>query len=156
MIQLVYLEEKKVFPFLSLFSAPSLALFLLFAFSICPQSIAEDQPLSVPFQVLYFQVLSQLHRLPLQVLYPRPYHRTNFSKILYKFLIPAALVTSDTNTRGDNINRLFKPQNPDLYYGNLYIKCYYFCQQCRDYFEVARLLDHKYVSFAIKFLKDCI
>ncbi len=28
----------------------------------------------------------------------------------------------------DDTNRPLKPRNPDLYYGNLHIECYYFCQ----------------------------
>ncbi len=28
----------------------------------------------------------------------------------------------------DNVDRPLKPRNPDLYYGHLYIECYYFCQ----------------------------
>lgn len=66
-----------------------------------------------------------------------------------------ALATPAIEVR-DNFNRLFKPWNPHLYYKNLHIEYYYFCQQYKDYFEVAGLLDHKYVFFAAKFLKDHI
>ncbi len=56
----------------------------------------------------------------------------------------------------DNTDRSLKPQNLDLYYDHSHMEYYYFCQQCKDYFEVVRLLDHKRVSFAAGFLKDCI
>ncbi len=56
----------------------------------------------------------------------------------------------------DDTNRPLKPQNPDLYYGNLHMECYYFCQQCEDYFEVVGLLGHKRVPFAAGFLKNRI
>ncbi len=56
----------------------------------------------------------------------------------------------------DNIDRLLKPRNPNLYYDHLHMEYYYFCQQCKDYFEVAGLLDHKRIPFATGFLKDRI
>ena len=43
-----------------------------------------------------------------------------------KAQVLAALVTPAAKTR-NNTNRPLKPQNPNLYYGHLYIKCYYFC-----------------------------
>lgn len=53
-------------------------------------------------------------------------------------------------------DKLFKPQNPDLYYGNSDMKCYYFCQQCKDYFKIIRYLKHKQIPFTANFLKDRI
>ncbi len=43
----------------------------------------------------------------------------------------------------NNIDRFFKLWNLDLYYNNLYIEYYYFCQQYKDYFEIVRSLGHK-------------
>ncbi len=54
----------------------------------------------------------------------------------------------------DDTNRFFKPRNLDLYYGHLYIECYYLCQQCENYFEVAGSLSYKCVPFGKGFLKD--
>ncbi len=56
----------------------------------------------------------------------------------------------------DNTDRPLKPRSPDLYYGNLHMEYYYFCQQCKDHFEVAGSLDHKRVLFAAGFLKNRI
>ncbi len=56
----------------------------------------------------------------------------------------------------DDTHRSLKPRNPDLYYGHLHMECYYFCQQCKDHFEVAGLLGHKRIPFAAGFLKDRI
>ncbi len=67
----------------------------------------------------------------------------------------AALATPAAEAR-DDTNRPLKPRNPDLYYNNLHMKCYYFCQQCKDHFEVAGSLRHKCVLFAARFLKDRI
>ncbi len=39
--------------------------------------------------------------------------------------VPAAL---DVEAK-DNANRLLKSRNPNLYYRNLHMECYYFCQQ---------------------------
>ena len=68
---------------------------------------------------------------------------------------PAAPAATAAKAR-DVTDKPLKPRNPDLYYGNLHMECYYFCQQCKDYFEVAGSLGHKHVSFAAGFLKDRI
>ncbi len=65
---------------------------------------------------------------------------------------PAALIAE----AGDDTDRPLKPRNPDLYYGNSNMECYYFCQQCEEHFEVAGSLGHKRVPFAAGFLKDRI
>ncbi len=52
--------------------------------------------------------------------------------------------------------RLLKAENPDLYYENSHMECYYFCQQCEDYFETAGAKSHKRVPFAVFFLKEKI
>ncbi len=69
--------------------------------------------------------------------------------------IPAAQAAPAAEAR-DDTNRPLKPQNPDLYYGNLYMECYYFCQQCEDHLEVVGSLGHKRVLFTTGFLKDRI
>ncbi len=68
---------------------------------------------------------------------------------------PAAPAAPAAEAR-DDIDRPLKPRNPDLYYGNSQMECYYFCQQCEDHFEVVGLLGHKRVLFAAGFLKDRI
>ncbi len=40
---------------------------------------------------------------------------------------PAAPAAPAAETK-DKTDRLLKPRNPDLYYGNLHMECYYFCQ----------------------------
>lgn len=65
---------------------------------------------------------------------------------------PAALLAKAR----DDFDRFFQPQNPNLYYGYLHIKCYYFCQQYENYFEVVGSQGHKCVLFAARFLKDYI
>ncbi len=66
--------------------------------------------------------------------------------------VPAAPVAEAR----DDIDRPLKLRNPNPYYGHLYIKCYYFCQQCEDHFEVVGSLGHKRVLFTAVFLKDYI
>ncbi len=56
----------------------------------------------------------------------------------------------------ENTDKPLKPRNPDLYYNNSHIECYYFCQQCEDHFKIAGLLGHKRVPFTAGFLKDRI
>ena len=45
-----------------------------------------------------------------------------------------------------------KAQFPDLYYGNLHIDCYQFCQQCEDHFATAGTIEPNKISFAALFL----
>ncbi len=52
--------------------------------------------------------------------------------------------------------KLLKATNPDLYYGNSHMECYFFCQQCEDYFNTVGGKDHKRVLFVTSFLKDRI
>ncbi len=73
------------------------------------------------------------------------------AKALIAFTAPAPNVEARNDT-----DRPLKPRNFNLYYGNSHMECYYFCQQCKNYFEVAGSLNHKCVTFAIGFLKDRI
>ena len=56
----------------------------------------------------------------------------------------------------DNFDRSLKSRNFDFYYSHMYMECYYFCQQYKDYFEIAGSQGYKRVFFATGFLKDCI
>lgn len=56
------------------------------------------------------------------------------------------------NTKKKTLDRIFKVKNPNLYYENLHMKCYYFCQQYENYFKTANIKCHKRVFFAILFL----
>ncbi len=56
----------------------------------------------------------------------------------------------------DALDRPLKTRNPDLYYRNSQIECYYFYQQCKDHFKIAGAKDHKHIPFAVSFLKDRI
>ena len=62
----------------------------------------------------------------------------------------------NAKVREDALDRPLIPQNVDRYYSHLYIKCYYFCQQYENHFEVARSLGHKRIPFAVEFLKNHI
>lgn len=50
----------------------------------------------------------------------------------------------------DDTTRFLTPRNPNFYYRNLHMECYYFCQQYNDYLEI------KHVLFVADFLKDRI
>ena len=67
-----------------------------------------------------------------------------------------ALALAQVEYWEDVSDRPLKARNPDLYYGNLYMKSYYFCQQYEDHFETAGAKDHKSIPFAATFLKDRI
>ena len=53
-------------------------------------------------------------------------------------------------------NRALKARNPDLYYRSSHMECYYFCQQCEDYFDTPGAKGYKRVPFATSFLWDRI
>lgn len=44
----------------------------------------------------------------------------------------------------------------NLYYGNLYIDCYWFCQQCKDYFDTAEANGANCILFAALFFRGLI
>ena len=48
--------------------------------------------------------------------------------------------------------RLLKAQFPDLYYGTSHIDCYWFCQQCKDHFEITGAKGPNKIPFAALFL----
>ncbi len=63
---------------------------------------------------------------------------------------------SPADAREETSKRPLKARNPDLYYGNLHMECYYFGQKCEDHFHTARAKRHKRVLFAASFLKNRI
>lgn len=68
---------------------------------------------------------------------------------------PLVAPTPDVEVK-DNTDRSLKLRNPHLYYGNLYMEYYYFCQQGKDHFEFTGLLGYKRVIFTATFLKNRI
>ena len=79
-----------------------------------------------------------------------------FMRTCIKKVRDQVFIAPNTKIREDILDKLLKPRNLDLCYGNSHMECYYFCQQCEDHFEVTRLLGHKRVPFAARFLKDHI
>ncbi len=92
---------------------------------------------------------------PASVAPPNDLFQEFMQTFMEKTQAPAAPAAPDIEAR-DDTDKLLKPRNPDLYYNNLHMECYYFCQQYEDYFEVAGLLGHKRIPFAAGFLKDHI
>ena len=45
--------------------------------------------------------------------------------------------------------QFFKAKMPDVYYKKLYMDCYHFCQQCKDYFETPRATRANRTPFAV-------
>ena len=63
---------------------------------------------------------------------------------------------SPADAREKTSERSLKARNPDLYYGNSDMECYYFGQKCKDHFDTAGAKGHKRVLFAVSFLKNRI
>ena len=49
-----------------------------------------------------------------------------------------------------------KTRFPDLYCGKSHMDCYNFCQQCEDYFAIARVTGPTRIPLATSFLRDRI
>lgn len=54
------------------------------------------------------------------------------------------------------LDKSLKARNPNLYYRNLHIECYYFCQQYENHFKIAGPKRYMCVFFVAIFLKDRI
>lgn len=61
------------------------------------------------------------------------------------------LTLTKSQNQENTSDKLFKAQNPDLYYETLHIEYYYFCQQYNDYFKTAETKGQKHVLFATFF-----
>ena len=68
-----------------------------------------------------------------------------FQEFMRTFIkrVPAPAASATLVEARDNSNRLFKPWNPNLYYNNLHMDCYYFCQQYKDHFKKAKAQKYK-------------
>ena len=75
---------------------------------------------------------------------------------LFKQFMKAYLenqVTGQTEIDIEPRKQLFKARFPNLYYGNLHMDCYQFCQQCKDHFETAGAKRPNRILFAALFLR---
>ena len=78
---------------------------------------------------------------------------------LFKQFIKAYLeaqVPGQTKVDQEPCQQPFKAQFPNLYYGNLHMDCYQFCQQSEDYFETARTKELNRILFAALFLRGSV
>ena len=44
-----------------------------------------------------------------------------------------------------------KAKTPEIYFGKSHMDCYYFCQQCEDYFKTSSATGMNHISFAVTF-----
>ena len=78
---------------------------------------------------------------------------------LFKQFIKAYLeaqVPCQTEVGPEPCKQPLKAQFPDLYYDNLHMDCYQFCQQCKDYFKTARAKKTNRILFAALFLRGLV
>ena len=87
---------------------------------------------------------------------PAPSSNSKLFKQFIKAYLRAQIKLASLKAQEKALNRPVKAKNPNLYYENLYIKCYYFCCQCKDYFEMAKGKGYKRVLFAALFLRKRI
>ena len=74
---------------------------------------------------------------------------------LFKQFIKAYLeaqVPGQTEVDSEPRKQSLKAQFPDLYYGNLHMDCYQFCQQCEEHFKTAGARGPNRIAFAALFL----
>ena len=67
-----------------------------------------------------------------------------------------AQVPGQTKIDPKPCDQSFKAQFLDLYYGNLHMDCYRFCQQCEDHFKTAGAKGLNRIPFAALFLRGLI
>ena len=78
---------------------------------------------------------------------------------LFKQFIKAYLeaqVPSQTEIDREPRKQPLKAQFSDLYYGNLHMDCYQFCQQCEDHFETAGAKGPNRIPFIALFLRGSV
>ena len=74
------------------------------------------------------------------------------NKLFKKFL--KAYLESNQGSRQSLAEReqIFKAKISEVYYGKLYMNCYHFCQQCKDYFKTSRATRANRTLFVASFL----
>lgn len=84
--------------------------------------------------------------------------KSTLTNVLLRQLIKTCIEQIQNHPAGlkDIIDKPLRPCNLNLYYGNLHIQCYYFCQQCENHIKITRAPEYKSVYFTVGFLKDCI
>lgn len=151
MVQLVCLESKQ-----KLFSTLCFIFSLIFIFrssiiiilSVCYGKLAIRYPIP-GFRILVLDPNSvSIPITDIQVKF--------FNKFMKMYIDKVQIPTAAPTKARDNANKLFKSQNLNLYYNNLYIECYYFCWQYKNHFEIVGILDSKHVPFTVKFQKNYI
>lgn len=63
---------------------------------------------------------------------------------------------SQLQTNSVFCNCSFNAMNINLYYGSSYMKCYYFCRQYEDHFDMTGTMSPQYISFVALFFWDKI
>lgn len=76
---------------------------------------------------------------------------------LFKYFIKTYLENKNKNQIPAAIpkkvlDKSFKTTNLILYFENMYMKSFYYCQQYEDYFETTRVKNYKRVVFVVLFL----
>ena len=67
-----------------------------------------------------------------------------------------AQMPGQTEVDLESCKQPFKARFPDLYYGNLYMDCYQFCQECEDDFKTAAAKRPNRILFAALFLRGLV
>ena len=76
-----------------------------------------------------------------------------FMKAYLQAQMPAQIAPE---TDSEPCKQLLKARFPDLYYGNLHMDCYQFCQQCKDHFETFGAKRSNRIAFAALFLRELV
>ena len=97
-------------------------------------------------------IKSALSQAPASALAPALYTQEDLQRIT-KLCID--LFLQGNRQEGPREGQL-KAQFPELYYGKSHIECYYFCQQCKDYFNTAGANGSNRTTFAASFLCEQI
>ena len=93
---------------------------------------------------------------PLEVSTP-PLVPPTFENLFTKFMkVFMETMQTQAQALAEPRERPLKARTPETYSGKSYMDCYYFCEQCEDYFETSGAKGMNRTSFAATFLRDAI
>ena len=75
---------------------------------------------------------------------------TKFMKVFIEIMQAQAQALAEPRERP------LKARTPETYFGKSHMNCYYFCQQCEDYFETSGVTGMNHTPFATTFLRGAI
>ena len=81
---------------------------------------------------------------------------SSFTEDFFIRFMKVIMETTQAQTLTEWQKRQLKARTSDTYFKKFYIDCYYFCQQCEDYFKISSATRMNHTPFAAIFLYDTV